>query len=359
MPRVPDEDDYRKAYTVYNRGSSELSEGLLAEPINVGPQEKADDDDSLPPLSRDQKVKWFLLVLLQLLGTLAGTIPGPLMIYLQSAYFNDGHPCISKTETDTLGCKNALSTISFVSGWFQAGSGLLAFFLSPAIGKLSDSFGRRKILLVCFSYNLLGNGVLFLGQTPLMDKAPWLWIYFGLNVVNLWGGVSSAYLADIMPPEWRSIAFGINASIFGVGNTIGPLIDLIPFKGARIDVQAAAPRVHGCNHERVLLNREPLSYACALGLSMADCFPPPPCLCALSSATLCAAPNGGINYVMPFAITFGLNVAMFLIAFCFLTETLPMHLRVPFTFGSVNSIKQLGILWNGPKGISNRFIFRR
>ena len=90
--------------------------------------------------------KWGLMVGLSLLGTLAGTIPGPLMIFLQvrsavilraavlqrpsaavvltlcalcqSQYFNDGKPCITKAETDSQGCKDALSTISFVSGWY-------------------------------------------------------------------------------------------------------------------------------------------------------------------------------------------------------------------------------------------------
>jgi len=119
------------------------------------------------------------------------------------------------------------------------------------IGKLSDSFGRRNIMLVCFFYNVVGpttkstrqltlasprlccrrpssaassssqhrhplqvgNTVLFLGQTPIMDHAPWFWIWMALGVVNLWGGVGSAYLADIMPPEWRSIAFVSPATI--------------------------------------------------------------------------------------------------------------------------------------------------
>ena len=68
-------------------------------------------------------------------------------------------------------------------------------------------------MLVCFFYNVVGNTVLFLGQTPIMDHAPWFWIWMALGVVNLWGGVGSAYLADIMPPEWRSIAFVSPAAI--------------------------------------------------------------------------------------------------------------------------------------------------
>ena len=148
MPRA-DEDDYRNAYTVYSRGGDDgLKSSLLSdaeradsnngvEPLSL--QQPADASGSLPggigaglpPLSRDQKFKWGLMVGLSLLGTLAGTIPGPLMIFLQvrsddilraavlqrpsaavvltlcvlcqSQYFNDGKPCITKAETDSQG----------------------------------------------------------------------------------------------------------------------------------------------------------------------------------------------------------------------------------------------------------------
>ena len=97
MPRA-DEDDYRNAYTVYSRGGDDgLKSSLLSdaesnngvEPLSL--QQPADASGSLPggigaglpPLSRDQKFKWGLMVGLSLLGTLAGTIPGPLMIFLQ------------------------------------------------------------------------------------------------------------------------------------------------------------------------------------------------------------------------------------------------------------------------------------
>ena len=102
MPRA-DEDDYRDAYTVYSRDDG-LKSSLLADAERAGSdnggeplslQQPADASGSLPggigaglpPLSRDQKFKWGLMVGLSLLGTLAGTIPGPLMIFLQVRYF--------------------------------------------------------------------------------------------------------------------------------------------------------------------------------------------------------------------------------------------------------------------------------
>lgn len=263
---------------------------------------KAETEGGLPPLSRDQKLKWFLIMFLSLIMTIGYNLPGPLMIYLQSQYFNDGKPCISRNQTDTPGCKEALSTIAFVSGWFQALSGLLSFVLSPVIGKLSDTYGRRRILILCYAYSSMSNITLFLGQTPVMSHLPWLWIYYSLNVVNLWGGVGNAYLADIMPPEWRSIAFGVGASIYGIGKIVGPAIDLIKWPGST---------------------------------------------------------PSQINYVIPFGITASMNVTAFLIALFFLKETLPPELRVPFQTDTFNTIKQSGILWRGPTGISDKRFFKR
>ena len=59
----------------------------------------------------------------------------------QSQYFNDGKPCITKAETDSQGCKDALSTISFVSGWYvqQLSSAPSVFFLPKVQLSLSDS----------------------------------------------------------------------------------------------------------------------------------------------------------------------------------------------------------------------------
>jgi len=98
MPRY-DEDDYRKQYTVYTKGADDdLNSSLLGDKdsrhfdaeaggpslsVNGAPAANLQQDGTLPPLSRDQKVKWGLIVTLSLLGTLAGTIPGPLQIYLQ------------------------------------------------------------------------------------------------------------------------------------------------------------------------------------------------------------------------------------------------------------------------------------
>jgi hypothetical protein len=47
------------------------------------------------------------------------------------------------------------------------------------------------------------------------------------------------------------------------------------------------------------------------------------------------------------------------LAFCVLRETLPPELRIPFQTESLNTFRQLKILWTGPTGISDIRLFRR
>lgn len=49
--------------------------------------------------------------------------------------------------------------------------------------------------------------VLFFSQT-LLKHTPYMWFYFGIiPLAGFAGGIGNAYIADIMPPEWRGIAF--------------------------------------------------------------------------------------------------------------------------------------------------------
>ena len=40
-------------------------------------------------------------------------------------------------------------------------------------------------------------------------------------------------------------------------------------------------------------------------------------------------------------------------------ESLEDKYKVPFTCGSINSAKNLSVLWYGPKGLSSKILFRR
>ena len=98
--------------------------------------------------------------------------------------------------------------------------GFANFFASPVLGTLSDSYGRRPVLLIGFC----GLALSFL----LTALATSLWM---LIVTRLVSGamqanmsVSNAYVADITPPEERARRFGMLGAMFGLGFILGPVM---------------------------------------------------------------------------------------------------------------------------------------
>ena len=98
--------------------------------------------------------------------------------------------------------------------------GIANFFGAPILGRLSDRFGRRPVLLVGF----LGLALNFFATA--MAQALWV-----LVAVRLVGGafqanaaVAHAYVADISSPEDRARRFGLVGAMFGVGYVLGPVM---------------------------------------------------------------------------------------------------------------------------------------
>ena len=94
------------------------------------------------------------------------------------------------------------------------------FFGSPILGALSDSYGRRPILLVGFSGLMLSFFSTALATSVGMLIA--IRLVAGAMQANI--SVASAYVADITPPEQRAKRFGMLGAMFGVGFILGPVI---------------------------------------------------------------------------------------------------------------------------------------
>lgn len=112
------------------------------------------------------------------------------------------------------------AVVSRTYGLFVATYALLQFFSSPLLGRLSDRFGRRPVLLS----SLLGAAIdyLFMAFAPTL---PLLWV--GRVISGLTGAsytVASAYIADISDDSNRSRNFGMIGAGFGLGFIIGPAI---------------------------------------------------------------------------------------------------------------------------------------
>jgi len=131
---------------------------------------------------------------------------------------------------DLIGFGIIIPLLPFYAEFFQAGPALvglimatysLAQFISaPILGRLSDQFGRRPVLLC----SLLGATISYV----LLGFADSLWILFlargmgGLMAGNI--AAAFAYVADVTTSENRARGMGLIGAAFGLGFIIGPAI---------------------------------------------------------------------------------------------------------------------------------------
>jgi DHA1 family tetracycline resistance protein-like MFS transporter len=108
---------------------------------------------------------------------------------------------------------------SFTTGLLVASYALAQLIGAPLLGRLSDRYGRRPILLVSIFGTFLG----FL----LLGFANALWMLFVSRVIDgLTGGnlsIAQAYIADVTDEKSRSQGLGMIGAAFGIGFIIGPV----------------------------------------------------------------------------------------------------------------------------------------
>lgn len=106
-----------------------------------------------------------------------------------------------------------------VTGILIASYALMQLIGAPILGRLSDRFGRRPVLLVSVFGTFLG----FL----LLGFANALWMLFASRILDgLTGGnlsVAQAYISDVTDEKSRSKGLGMVGAAFGLGFIIGPV----------------------------------------------------------------------------------------------------------------------------------------
>jgi MFS transporter, DHA1 family, tetracycline resistance protein len=107
-----------------------------------------------------------------------------------------------------------------IFGLFATGWALMQFLFSPLQGALSDSFGRRTVVLL----SNFGVGLDYV----LMALAPTLgWLFAGRIISGITAASIStayAYVADVTPQEKRAARFGLLGAAFGAGFVLGPAL---------------------------------------------------------------------------------------------------------------------------------------
>ncbi|PYS42968.1 MAG: hypothetical protein DMF71_08155, partial [Acidobacteria bacterium] len=105
-------------------------------------------------------------------------------------------------------------------GLLFASYSVMQLVFAPVLGRLSDKYGRRPVLLV----SILGTCAGFL----ILGFATTLWMLFlGRIIDGISGGnisTAQAYIADVTTEENRAKGMGLIGAAFGLGFVFGPAI---------------------------------------------------------------------------------------------------------------------------------------
>jgi DHA1 family tetracycline resistance protein-like MFS transporter len=108
---------------------------------------------------------------------------------------------------------------SFVTGLLVASYAAAQLIGAPILGRLSDRFGRRPILLA----SVLGTFLGFL----LLGFANALWMLFASRIIDGFTGgnlsIAQAYITDVTDVKNRAKGLGMIGAAFGLGFIIGPV----------------------------------------------------------------------------------------------------------------------------------------
>jgi DHA1 family tetracycline resistance protein-like MFS transporter len=144
-------------------------------------------------------------------------------------------PVTPKLITELTG--QGMSEAARWGGWLFFVYALMQFFCAPAMGNLSDRFGRRPVLIA--SLGMLGVDYLITAMAPTI-----LWLFIARFLSGIAGAaypIANAYIADVSPPEKRAANFGLVGAAFGIGFVIGPAIGgLLGQFGSRVPFYVSA-----------------------------------------------------------------------------------------------------------------------
>jgi len=105
-------------------------------------------------------------------------------------------------------------------GLLFASYSVMQLIFSPVLGRLSDKYGRRPILIISLLGTCLGFLILGFATTLLM-------LFIGRIIDGISGGnisTAQAYIADVTTKEDRAKGMGLIGAAFGLGFVFGPAI---------------------------------------------------------------------------------------------------------------------------------------
>jgi multidrug resistance protein len=108
----------------------------------------------------------------------------------------------------------------FTAGLLVSVYSLMQLVFSPILGRLSDRYGRRPVLLLSLTGSMAGYLLFaFAHSLPLLFLAR---VIDGMSGANI--STAQAYVADVTRPEERARGMGLIGAAFGLGFVLGPAI---------------------------------------------------------------------------------------------------------------------------------------
>ena len=115
-------------------------------------------------------------------------------------------------------------------GWIMSTFGMTCMFGEIVLGRLSDRFGRKPVLIL----GLTLFSAQFVGLTICRDTT-WIVVSFILAGLGnaIYDPALSAHILDITPPEYKARIMGIKSTVGSLGNLLGPALVVLftPFMG--------------------------------------------------------------------------------------------------------------------------------
>lgn len=131
----------------------------------------------------------------------------------------------------------SVAQAAVVGGYLVFAYSLMQFLFGPALGNLSDRYGRRPIILIALAGLTIDYTIMGLANSMIL-------IFIGHTIAGVSGAsvaTATAYIADITPREKRAHRFGLIGAAFGLGFIFGPVIGgLLGELGPRWPFYAAA-----------------------------------------------------------------------------------------------------------------------
>jgi MFS family permease len=135
-------------------------------------------------------------------------------------------PIYAKDFAEQMGLESGHARVGVVIGLLLSSFSAMQFLCAPLWGRLSDSIGRRPVLMIGLASSVVFY-VLF-GVATVMKSLPLLFASrIGAGIAGATISTAHAYIADVTSKENRARGMALIGAAFGLGFTFGPLFGFL------------------------------------------------------------------------------------------------------------------------------------